>query len=827
MAAFIQKLFRSRKNSSIPAPAQAKAKAENNGADNSSRNERELLRESQESQLQAAPSQAELAGLAIAGVTATIRLSAADRLEDEALLQSVQKQAKSRDKSVYQSVRQRLQSIRDAQAAETALQERIQALIQHAEDQARTEDTKLYEARLDALLENWRAVEPRASAEQTAAFLAATHECRERVKEHKRLQEEEARHQEQARQRTETLALLQNTLTDLRKVAPDELPSAGALDALQKTQENRWLEATRATPVSKQEQKSYEQNMLGLRSYLAAVRRLEDMKASLAELAEIARADEATDEQRQTARQLMKELDWPADFPRPARLEPLRKLAGKASAKRFPAADTDPERSKALLDALKATLPDLEAALEARQYKESKQLLKIAQSQFQQLDSRHKRGLQPRMQLLAGQFRELSDWQGFATEPKQVSLCEQMEYLAEQPMEPEAKAERIKELQNEWRELGGSSDRALWARFKAASDKAYEPCKAYFEAKSDLKQANLRKREEICDQLTAFIAQADWQTIDWKGAERIHQTARQEWKSAWPVDFRNNRSVQKRFDDLLRRLEQPLDEERKKNEALKQDIVDKARALVHHEPLAEAMAQAKALQNEWKAVGITRHREDRKLWQAFRAACDEIFERRDTQRSARQEASEQADQAAREVIVRLESSGAPEDSEALASTITSLNELAGSPVSKAIRAQLNDLRAELIARQRSRALRREITEWQTLVTTRVDAGCTGLPDAPAHWHDLIKGQAPTSGHDLVIRAEILSGADTPEHDQARRMEIQVQRLTAGMGNSEPESSDAELERLLAMWCLHPEADGITAERAQRLNRALETLLSKD
>src|SRR5690554_4514555 len=132
MAAFIQKLFRSRKKSPVPAPAQAKA--ENNGADNSSRNERELLRESQESQLQAAPSQAELAGLAIAGVTATIRLSAADRLEDEALLQSVQKQAKSRDKSVYQSVRQRLQSIRDAQAAETALQERIQALIQHAED---------------------------------------------------------------------------------------------------------------------------------------------------------------------------------------------------------------------------------------------------------------------------------------------------------------------------------------------------------------------------------------------------------------------------------------------------------------------------------------------------------------------------------------------------------------------------------------------------------------------------------------------------------------------------------------------------------------------
>src|SRR5690554_6897070 len=356
--------------------------------------------------------------------------------------------------------------------------------------------------------------------------------------------------------------------------------------------------------------------MQGLRNYLNAVRRLETVKENIASLVAV-EPEQATDEQREIARQLLQELEWPSNIKQPAGLQALHRLAGKPEAPR--PVDPDREKQNVLASALKAILPELEAALEARQLKESRQLQKTAQSQFQQLDSRNRRAFQARMQLLTGQLQELSDWQGFATEPKQVSLCEQMEYLAEQPMEPEAKAERIKELQNEWRELGGSSDRALWARFKAASDKAYEPCKAYFEAKSDLKQANLRKREEICDQLTAFIAQADWQTIDWKGAERIHQTARQEWKSAWPVDFRNNRSVQKRFDDLLRRLEQPLDEERKKNEALKQDIVDKARALVHHEPLAEAMAQAKALQNEWKAVRSEERRvgkEGRTVWLA-------------------------------------------------------------------------------------------------------------------------------------------------------------------------------------------------------------------
>lgn len=209
-------------------------------------------------------------------------------------------------------------------------------------------------------------------------------------------------------------------------------------------------------------------------------------------------------------------------------------------------------------------------------------------------------------------------------------------------MEPEAKAERIKELQNEWRALGGSSDRTLWTRFKTASDRAFEPCKAYFEAKTDLKQANLDKRQAICQQLQTFLDNADWNSIDWKGVERIHQTARQEWKEAWPVDFRENRPLQKRFDALLRALEKPLDEERARNEAQKRAIVERARALIDHEPLQEAMNEAKSLQAEWKSIGITRHREDRKLWQAFRQACDQIFARRDARNQARQQATEAA-----------------------------------------------------------------------------------------------------------------------------------------------------------------------------------------
>ncbi len=817
MAAFIQKLFRSRKATPTSSP---RAPANSEPALPKEPDTKQLLREQQEQQLKNTPDQSQLATLAIEGATAAIRLEAASGIQDEARLQQVQKSAKGRDKNVYQTVKQALQSLKEQQAAEAATREKVKGLIRQVQDQATSEDTKLYQARLDALRENWLSVEKQATPEQAQQFLEAEHQCRERLQQMAQARDEQARHEEQARQRQETLTLLRDTLAELKSEESAELPSLSALDALQKTQENRWLEATRETPVGKQEQKDYEQHMLSFRNYLNAVSRLGQNKEALAELSRIADSGQASDDHRETASVLVKQIDWPADFPQPVILAPVRKLSGKPREPK--PADANREQQEALVDALQASLPELEAALEAKLFKESKQLLKQAQNQFQQLDQRHRKPLQARMQLLAGQFRDLSDWQGFATEPKQIALCEQMEYLAEQPMEPEAKAERIKELQNDWRGLGGSSDRVLWSRFKTASDAAYEPCKAYFEAKSGLKQANLEKRRAICDQLDGFLTHADWSVIDWKAAERIHQTAREEWKAAWPVDFKDNRQVQKRFDELLKQLERPLDEERQKNEALKQAVVEKAQALITHEPLQEAMDQAKALQNEWKAIGITRHREDRKLWQAFRKACDQIFARRDAERSAQQEATQLADQSAQDVLAKYLDVTVDSDQTLLEEAREALGQLAGETLSPRLRDQLQQLRQRLNDIAQAKAARARITHWQSLIHNRVQAPMP-QSELPAPWISQFGDLESQNGRDLAIRAEILAGTASPEQDQSRRMEIQVQRLTDGMGNGATESPVKELEKLVALWCLQSDNDGLTPENAERLSRALDAL----
>lgn len=805
MAAFIQKLFKSRKQTTAPAPKAAVPEAEPQP------DRQDELRAEQQRQLSASPSMEQLEILASQGVTADIRRQATQAIDSPDALQRLQKLAKGKDKAVFQIARQKLQDLRHSEEAEARLQIRIQELIQSARDQARSDDTKLFQARLEALQQQWQEVSPQASPQHNTDFLSAVQACRERADALKAEAAEQARHIDQARERADTLSLLEDTLSGLRQPG-DPSPSVASLDALQKTQENRWLEATRETSVDKAEQKRYESAMQALKAYLAAARRLSQKTADIETLT----SREDGDEQSDAIKALLNDIDWPTGFPRP---EPIETLVAQLRARQPAPAPVPPaDDQKALVKELKATLDTLEQALEADRLKDSRQLFKKAQQQHKALSQHNGRALNARLQLLGGRLRELNDWQGFATQPKQEALCEQMEYLAEQPIEPETKAERIRELQHEWRNLGGSSDRNLWTRFKQASDRAYEPCKAYFAAKSGLKQNNLQKREVICDELQVFVDNSDWQSVDWKAVDQILRTARNEWKAAWPVEFRDNRPVQKRFDDLIQRIETPLNEERGRNEALKQDIVDRAQALISHEPLRDAMDQAKALQTEWSNIGVTRHREDRKLWRAFRQACDDIFARREAQRNQQEQQSREAEDQLETLLTETAALDGLASEPALVEARNRLQILQQSPLSKAMTERARSERDRLTVLLESAKLRARVEQWMDLVSG------DGEPEQKKDWQKRSSELQALSAQDIVIRAEILTETPSPDSDQAQRMEIQVQRLSEGLGGgSNSGSTSDQLESLVAAWCLAQGSEQRTPELQQRLLQALKNL----
>ena len=235
---------------------------------------------------------------------------------------------------------------------------------------------------------------------------------------------------------------------------------------------------------------------------------------------------------------------------------------------------------------------------------------------------------------------ELKDWQGFAVTPKKEQLCIEMEDLVNQEALPyPEKAKQIKELQQQWKILDATDPfhaQAIWKRFKTASDKAYEPCEAFFAQQNEARRFNLQQKELIYTEVAAYLEQINWETCDWRSVEQIIQSARQEWRRFSPVDRTPGQALQIKFNKLLLDAETHFQDVKESSMATKQQLITEAESLATLDDAATAAEKAKDLQKAWKECGPTFHSQERKLWKAFRVHCDVIFQRLQDQTPSRE-----------------------------------------------------------------------------------------------------------------------------------------------------------------------------------------------
>ncbi|MDQ7015068.1 MAG: DUF349 domain-containing protein [Gammaproteobacteria bacterium] len=482
---------------------------------------------------------------------------------------------------------------------------------------------------------------------------------------------------------------------------------------------------------------------------------------------------------------------------------------------------------------------------------------KAEQQQFQQLNARH---------------QELRDWQGFATTPKKESLCQQMEALIEIDLPADELAEQINSLQTQWKKLGASDPKTsqpLWLRFKGAADQAYEPCKTHFAQQQQQRQQNLKKRQQLCEQLQQFIQQnrENEQATDWQVIEKVIRVAKQEWSNYREVQRGRAKNSQIRFNKLLKILQDQLDSEREKNTELKQKIVERAQQLIEQENLSDAMQEAKQLQKKWQAIGTTFYKQDRQLWKQFRSACDAIFARKDQQNAAEQALLTQHQQQAEELIATLEQLSqeqTPANSglskmQQLQQQFDDLGELpkaAITPLQQRFEnAQqayqhccLQQQQQQLIQQQqqlrqqaqlcqqleqinspvnKQELLQDLIQQWQnqhgneSILNKRFQHAVTSCQNSH---EEQLQQQSQTltpQRQQLCIQLEILLGVDSPTEDQALRMQYQVNRLSQGLNQKShnPLSNQQQLEE--QWFCLGPLTDPESLKLERRFQHALQ------
>lgn len=268
-------------------------------------------------------------------------------------------------------------------------------------------------------------------------------------------------------------------------------------------------------------------------------------------------------------------------------------------------------------------LREIRAALDERAPLPSKRDRQEIQARLEEVRGR----LAPRVQ----ELREADEWQRWANLQVQESICHEMEALKAEK-DVEVAARRMRELQSRWKQVAlapRAQGEAMWRRFRSAQDEVFGRTAAFFAAQQVEREANLLKKQALCERVEALAGSTDWV----KTAAAI-QSLQSEWKTIGPVARGHEKAVWERFrkacDEFFTRRQQDLKQRKEEwaaNLARKEALCASAEELTDSTDWESAAARIKRLQAEWKRVGPVRKSKSEALWQRFRIACDRFFER--------------------------------------------------------------------------------------------------------------------------------------------------------------------------------------------------------
>ncbi len=826
-----------------------------------------------------------LGRVAVADPALANREAALARIETPATLEEVARESRKRDKQIYREAFERLEAIRRAEERAAFVREEGEQLCAALEAMGRAGGWAEALDRLPGLEERWGAIESEVEpplADRYAAAHAAVMEASAPYREARAAREAAwaaaAAGREALIEEADGLGAQLSGLDALD--AGQEAVYAGEIERLQAA----WaalgdLPADRSAPLDERFQAVLA--LIGRRTgELADLRATNELLDSLA-----AEAEQLLDAKRPILEKEVKRLEeqwrktaWPAGADalqeKLERLEALdRRLRKRLAHQR--------EQRVEKLEQLPEQLETLTGLLGEKHVKEAVPLHDriLGNLNFLEAVGVPREQLSPfqkRLHDMDPELVELRRWQAWGADDVRERLCEEMESLIGSELAPPELAERIRHLRGEWNQLradGGSGLRTLRKRFDHAAEQAYTPCEAYFKQQAAERASNLERKRALIGKLEQFLAESDWESMEWKGAVRFQRQLAKAWRDAGPVDRREAKAVNRAYDKGMETLQSRLGEEHRRNLEARRALIERVKALAEVEDVGAAIEQCKALQREWVVTVPGRRKQENTAWEAFRAACDAVFLRRKQQQDAVHERAQQQRDAQKgvcEAAERLTACGIDELEEAerrlhkLAGEWKTLTagarrrpELGGrfEAARKAFRAHAETLRrrdaSEQLQRLKRRAdcsLRAEAllarddptgaaaalealeAEWRALpplreaadeeaVRARFDraagAALAGGGQRAALLDELEAGRETLER--LCLRMEILSGVESPPEARQARLAFQTDRLTRAMGggDADPIGTPEEIER---EWCL---TGGVPGEAGAALQARFE------
>ena len=215
-------------------------------------------------------------------------------------------------------------------------------------------------------------------------------------------------------------------------------------------------------------------------------------------------------------------------------------------------------------------------------------------------------------------------------------IVEELKVLLEKTEDVTHTFPAFRELQNRWKSVGAvpqAKVKDLLETYQHYVEKFYDYIKINNEFRDMDFRKNLEAKESLCRKAEE-LAQQENIVAAFKDLQKLHE----EWKETGPVAKEYRDQLWERFkavtSEINRKHQQyyeQLKETQKKNLESKTILCEKAEEIAACTPDSsnewnEISKRMDQLQAEWKNVGFASKKDNQKIYDRFRAACDKFYE---------------------------------------------------------------------------------------------------------------------------------------------------------------------------------------------------------
>ncbi len=227
-------------------------------------------------------------------------------------------------------------------------------------------------------------------------------------------------------------------------------------------------------------------------------------------------------------------------------------------------------------------------------------------------------------------------WQPQQADSQRQQLIEQAQNLLQSGQGGRKAQDVLRQLREQWRQLdqGAAPNHGLWKKFDEACSQIHQQVQQRLAKVREESGQHKAQRLALIEEVKAW-AQAQPAQADWKEAARALRQFSQRWRDGGHVGEKVFAELQTAWKEALRIAQAPLQAVQKASIAQREALIAQAQALQAQDGLR--VDAVKALQHQWQelaqAVPLERKLEQ-KLWDAFRAPLDALFQRKSVERGA-------------------------------------------------------------------------------------------------------------------------------------------------------------------------------------------------